>query len=198
MNGKGKNMKGINLATQKLYEFSSYEQRDLESKKCVFLSHRNADKDKVLKIGEYIKNAGLNIYLDVNDSDLQVAVTAQNAKKITECIQRGLSFSNYMICAISSNTFDENSWWVPYEIGYSDKEKKECCLLKLSNLKKDQIPEYLKIKQILYNISDLNKKIKAWSTNVNEWSAKGIYSLREGLLSETATDHVLVNILDRV
>ena len=190
-------MKGINLATQRLYEFSSSERRELENKKCVFLSHRNVDKDKVLKIGEYIKRAGLNIYLDINDSDLQIAVTAQNAKKITECIQRGLSLSNYIICAISSNTFDENSWWVPYEIGYSDKEKKECCLLKLSNLRKDQIPEYLKIKQILHNIGDLNGKIKSWSNDVSEWSTKVSYNSYDGLLSETATDHVLMNILDR-
>ncbi len=191
-------MKGINLAMHHFAEFSSYQQRELKNKKCVFLSHRSVDKDKIVKIGEYIKNAGLNIYLDINDSDLQIALTVQSAEKITKCIQRGLSFSNFMICAISSNTFDDKSWWVPYEIGYCDKENKECCILKLSNLKSDQIPEYLKIKQILYNISDLNKKLKSWSsTSIIEWQTNSNYLDRDGLLSQSATDHILMGILDR-
>ena len=67
----------------------------------------------------------------------------------------------------------------------------------MSNLRKDQIPEYLKIKQILHNIGDLNGKIKSWSNDVSEWSTKVSYNSYDGLLSETATDHVLMNILDR-
>lgn len=175
------------------------EQRDLSAKKCVFLSHRSVDKEKVIKIGDYIMKAGLNIYLDIKDADLQRAVTAQNALKITQCIQKGLSYSNYVLCLISNNTFDDTSWWVPYEIGYADKEKKECCLLKLSTLSKDNIPEYLKIKEILYNIKDLNSKIDAWSTSrVTKWSMKDNYIIAmSGLLSESVLDHTLTGIIDR-
>lgn len=192
-------MKGINLATQKIQDFNLNEQRDLSAKKCVFLSHRSVDKEKVIKIGDYIMKAGLNIYLDIKDADLQRAVTAQNALKITQCIQKGLSYSNYVLCLISNNTFDDTSWWVPYEIGYADKEKKECCLLKLSTLSKDNIPEYLKIKEILYNIKDLNSKIDAWSTSrVTKWSMKDNYIIAmSGLLSESVLDHTLTGIIDR-
>ena len=42
-------MKGINLATQKIQDFNLNEQRDLSAKKCVFLSHRSVDKEKVGK-----------------------------------------------------------------------------------------------------------------------------------------------------
>ena len=31
---------------------------------CIFLSHRRCDKAAVKKIGDYIQNAGINIYLD--------------------------------------------------------------------------------------------------------------------------------------
>lgn len=102
-----------------------------------------------------------------------------------------------MICAISSNTFDDNSWWVPYEIGYADKEKKECCIIKLNNLRRDQIPEYLKIKQIIYTVSDLNKKLKSWSSdNLMEWTMKNSYFYHGGLLSESATEHVLSGVVN--
>lgn len=190
---------GINLARQKLYEFSVNEQKDLENKKCVFLSHRSVDKDKVIKIGNYIMKAGLNIYLDVNDANLQDAVNAQNAKKITQCIQRGLSYSHYVLCAISSNTFDDKSWWVPYEIGYADKELKECCLLKLDTLSRNNIPDYLKIKEILYNVGNLNKKLQTWSTTIlKEWSVMDDYSIYNGILSESVTSHVLTGAMDRI
>ncbi|KGK81928.1 hypothetical protein DP73_21070 [Desulfosporosinus sp. HMP52] len=193
-------MKGINLATQKIQTFSLNEQRDLSAKKCVFLSHRSVDKDKVIKIGDYIMKGGLNIYLDINDANLQLAVTAQNALKITQCIQKGLSFANYVLCLISNNTFDDASWWVPYEIGYADKEKKECCLLKLSTLNKDRIPEYLKIKQVLYNIKDLNNKIESWSTSrIAKLSSNSSYiTAKEGLLSESAYNHTLTGIIDKM
>lgn len=79
-------MKGINLATRSILEFSSNEQRSYQNKKCVFLSHRSVDKEKVIKLGNYIMDSGLNIYLDINDSNLQDAVTLQNAEKITQCV----------------------------------------------------------------------------------------------------------------
>ena len=81
-------MKGINLATQKIQTFSLNEQRDLSAKKCVCLSHRSVDKEKVIKIGDYIMKGGLNIYLDINDANLQLAVTAQNALKITNVYKK--------------------------------------------------------------------------------------------------------------
>lgn len=84
---------GINLADQKVQTYSAASRNN----KCIFLSHRSNDKEKVQKIGEYIQKAGCDIYLDMNDPLLQMATSAQNAKAITGCIQKGLLSSNYII-----------------------------------------------------------------------------------------------------
>lgn len=115
--------------------------------KCIFLSHRSNDKEKVQKIGEYIQKAGCDIYLDMNDPLLQMATSAQNAKAITGCIQKGLLSSNYMLCIISNSTIDVNSWWVSYEIGYADKSNIGCSVMQLATV--DKIPEFLEIKNVI-------------------------------------------------
>lgn len=191
-------MIGINLATQNIQNFTESEQKQLKEKKCIFLSHRSVDKTRVIMIGKYIMNAGFNIYLDINDVILQSAVSKQDAEKITKCIWKGLSYSNYVLCVISNNTFDNNSWWVPYEIGYTDKSHTECCLLKLDNVNKNNIPEFLKIKEILYNVKDLNRKLTQWSNaKPSEWQTYKNYILYNGILSESAKyDHVLVGAID--
>src|SRR5689334_5444083 len=53
---------------------------------CIFLSHIRGDKQRVKEFGEYIQNAGLNIYLDVEDKELQAAVDAFDDEKITHFI----------------------------------------------------------------------------------------------------------------
>lgn len=191
--------KGINLAVEKASNFSFDEQQSLYGKKCVFLSHRRADKSKVIKIGDYIMYAGFNIYLDINDKNLQDAILASDAKKVTMHIQLGLMSSDYILCIISGNTFDKYTWWVPYEIGYADKSKKECCLLKLDNVNKKSIPEYLKIKQVLFNITDLNNKLKEWHSNtLTEWSTIENHKKFGGLLNYDVNNHTLLGAMDKL
>ena len=112
--------KGINRAlnniSKSLNESVKFASKN---KPCVFLSHRSLDKDMVEEIGKYIMKAGLDIYLDKYDEELQRADKGKNDKLITECIQKGISESTHIMCLLSPNTI--NSWWVPYEIGYADK-----------------------------------------------------------------------------
>lgn len=91
-------------------------------KPVVFLSHKSEDKDFVESIGEYLMDAGIDIYLDKNDFKLQRAVENEDSEKITKCIHEGISKSDYILCFVSSKTVE--SWWVPYEIGYGRKSKK--------------------------------------------------------------------------
>lgn len=146
--------RGINIA-ESVYK-SYYESNNSTRKPVVFLSHKSEDKAYVESVGNYLMAAGIDIYLDKNDFQLQVAVSSDNPKKITECIQEGISKCDYILCFVSNNTV--RSWWVPYEIGYGKKSNKGISTLIRSNV--NSIPEYLKIEEIITNISGINAYIK--------------------------------------
>jgi hypothetical protein len=188
-------MKGINLAVNKFSDFKN-EHNTLINKKCIFLSHRRADKEKVERIGDYLTYVGFNIYLDIDDKKMQDAALADDAEEVYSHIQSGLASSDFVLCIISSAAFDERSWWIPYEIGYTDNSKAECCLLKLDGVFGDEIPEFLKIKEVLYNISDLNRKLKEWSpVKLKEWVET--FNLRRfGGIQSLSKDHMLTGAVD--
>jgi len=146
--------KGINIAESVQKSFST--RTASVSKPVVFLSHKSEDKDFVESIGNYFIDAGIDIYLDKNDFKLQGAVAMNNPKKVTECIQEGISKSDYILCFASKNTV--GSWWVPYEIGYGKKANKVIATL----IKNDvtYIPDYLRIEETIEGISGLNGFIK--------------------------------------
>lgn len=152
--------KGRNRAFDSIYK-SLNEQKNFasKSKPCIFLSHRSLDKDMVEEIGNYIINAGIDIYLDKYDEELQRADKINDDKRITECIQKGISKSTHLMCLLSKNTVD--SWWVPYEIGYADNSGNiNICSLKLKELPEKSIPSYIKINQCLSGIHSLNEYLK--------------------------------------
>ncbi|MGN7297033.1 toll/interleukin-1 receptor domain-containing protein [Ferdinandcohnia sp. SAFN-114] len=146
--------KGINIAENVL--INKYASYNSVRKPVVFLSHKSEDKDYVEAIGNYLINAGINIYLDSSDFKLQTAIAKNDPKAITDCIQEGISKSDYILCFASQKTV--MSWWVPYEIGYGKRAEKEIATL----IRKDveYIPDFLKIEEILDDISDLNNFIK--------------------------------------
>lgn len=143
----------FNNSQRNSYNYSSFQNR---SNPVVFLSHKSEDKDYVEQIGEYIMSAGIDIYLDKYDPALQRADSVGDDKKVTECIQEGISRSTHILCIISEKT--KNSWWVPYEIGYGKKSDKELASL----IRKDvtNIPSYLSIEKTITNIDGINDYIK--------------------------------------
>lgn len=146
--------RGVNIAeSTQYYSNNSYANK---TKPVVFLSHKSEDKKFVEAIGEYLMKAGINIYLDKNDFELQKAVNNEDSKKVTECIQKGIKKSDYILCFVSNKTI--NSWWVPYEIGYATKADKKISTLVKSNV--EYIPDFLKIEEIIDNIEDINIYIK--------------------------------------
>lgn len=150
--------KGINIAESVQKSYNNYTNEI--KKPVVFLSHKSEDKDYVESIGDYFINAGINIYLDKNDLQLQSAVKMEDSKKITECIQIGISKSDYILCFVSNKTM--NSWWVPYEIGYGEKSKKQIATLIRKDVK--YIPDYLQIEENIKDISGINDFIKKISS----------------------------------
>lgn len=136
------------------------------SSPCIFLSHKGNDKQAVKEIGEYIKNAGINIYLDVEDAGLQNAVKMGLDVEIVKYIELGLKNSTHLMAVVSDVT--KNSWWVPYEIGYAKKNKNELSTLKLKDV--TDLPSFLKITEIIADIYDLNSYLKKVNNRLYERS----------------------------
>jgi hypothetical protein len=144
--------KGMNVYDEVHFSFGTLnESKEMEKwaaskKQCVFLSHRRVDKAAVVAIAHYIRDSGVNIYLDANDQHLQAADRAGDDATVANCIERGISFSTDVLALISEKT--QRSWWVPYELGYGKMAGKILACLKLKDVAK--LPSFLSIvKQIL-------------------------------------------------
>lgn len=183
--------RGINLAENKI-GFSSFTKKPV-----VFLSHKSEDKEFVEQIGKYIMNAGIDIYLDKYDFELQKATEKQDCKKVTECIQEGIAKCTHLLCIISNKT--KNSWWVPYEIGYGKKSDKNIATLCKSDIRSIDVPEYLKIEKIIEKIDELNKFIKEITSSNNILLNEQVYYTgKENTIEKaTNTNHVLDKYLKR-
>ncbi|MGO4694430.1 toll/interleukin-1 receptor domain-containing protein [Paenibacillus sp. 2TAB26] len=139
-------------------QFESFSAHNFTGKNvCIFLSHISVDKAAVTQIGDYIQDAGFNIYLDINDENLQRAVAENDAARITAAIEKGVSNSSHMMCIVSEATKD--SWWVPYEVGYGKKSNKELSTLALRNV--TSLPDYLKITYKIEGVIGLNKYLNS-------------------------------------
>ncbi|NME81853.1 toll/interleukin-1 receptor domain-containing protein [Clostridium sp. SM-530-WT-3G] len=145
--------RGINIAENYRYRSLNYSNN---SKPVVFLSHKSEDKEYVEELGNYLRNAGIDIYLDKNDPVLQRADREGDAQKVTECIEEGILRSDYILCIVSQKTV--SSWWVPFEIGYGKKSEKPIASVIKNDITK--VPDYLKIEDVILSIEDMNNYIK--------------------------------------
>jgi len=173
-------MAGINRAL--------YEQRHLAkaSNPCIFLSHISVDKSSAIAIGDYIKKHGdIDIYLDLNDEDLQSAARSDDPSGVTRFIEQGLTFSTHIMCLVSAATV--GSWWVPYELGFAKNAGKHLSTLKLKG--EIALPAYLQISEIILGTKTLNDFL----TRVRQGLAKtaGVWTRTETLISESAQPHPL-------
>ncbi|WP_445395893.1 toll/interleukin-1 receptor domain-containing protein [Zobellella sp. An-6] len=188
-------MAGINRAKPtpmfESYSFNKSASRGVD-RPCIFLSHISVDKTSAIEIGNYIMNyADIDIYLDIYDEGLQQAAGAQDAKKITEFIESGITKSTHTMCLVSKDTV--NSWWVPFELGYAKKSGKELSSLKLKG--DVSLPEYLAIGSIIRGTRSLNEYIEKI---VRDWKEDRSYSdnLEVALESHSKSGHPLDNYLD--
>lgn len=192
-------MKGINraLATSMVLENRNFS----HGKKCVFLSHKSEDKDDCIKIEEYLNNAGIDTYLDINDAELQIAWMNQDIETMTNCIKKGIKESTHILCIISEKTID--SKWVPFEIGYAhssiidanpDKKSKKyrVSILKLEDISEDTLPEYL---QIVPNIEG-GKSFDDYINNVLNSSEYQFINESKNLRLYSKHNHPLYGILN--
>jgi hypothetical protein len=152
------------------------------SKSCIFLSHISVDKSSATAIGDYITKRGdIDIYLDVNDEELQQAVKSDDPIGITKFIERGLSNSTHIMCLVSAATV--RSWWVPYELGFAKNAGKHLSTLKLKG--EITLPPYLQISEIIPGTKTLNDFLTRVRQGLGK--AASVRSLTETLISHTAT-----------
>ncbi|WP_400245954.1 toll/interleukin-1 receptor domain-containing protein [Niallia sp. JL1B1071] len=154
-------MRGINLANpNNLVQKSIFASSNSNANAiCIFLSHISEDKDAVVKIGNYIQDAGYNIYLDIYDEALNQAVKSGNPDAITKSIEKGLEYSSHVMCIVSEETV--KSWWVPYEIGFGKRSRKPLSTLTLKNT--ITIPSYLEITYLIRGTAGLNEYLMSLS-----------------------------------
>lgn len=181
--------KGINLANPSNSVTKSMFNSN-NNNICIFLSHISEDKDSVVKIGEYIQNAGFNIYLDVYDENLNQAVRSGNPEAITRSIEKGLEHSTHVMCIVSEETV--KSWWVPYEIGFGKRSKKPLSTLTLKNTL--TIPSYLEITHLIRGTAGLNDYLRILSNQVSSLS-KSVTQFID-LNKNSKVSHPLDNYLD--
>ncbi|MBM7554810.1 toll/interleukin-1 receptor domain-containing protein [Thalassobacillus pellis] len=139
-------MTGINFANKSHFAFGNkYKEKD----KCIFISYKKEDVNEAVKIGDFIMENDIDIYLDIFDHDLKNAAKDENHELITKHLEDGISKSTHLLSIISEKT--RSSWWVPYEIGYSKGSKINIASLLLKDFDDTNIPSYLKISRIIYD-----------------------------------------------
>jgi hypothetical protein len=181
-------MAGINRALR--HRAIATECFSEEKKPCVFLSHLSANKKAVEAVGEYIRKEGdIDIYLDKEDFDLQLANFEDDHEAITGCIERGISNSTHILCCVTEKTV--KSWWVPYEIGYAKKSSKDIATLKLQK-GEIYLPSFLNIGKIIFGIESLNNYI----TNIKTQPYKSVSNLSQESLQEGLIYHLISHPLD--
>jgi len=160
-------------------------------KPCIFLSHVSEDKEAVKAIGDYIMERGdIDIYLDINDQQLQTAVRNNDAVAITGFIEKGVRASTHVMCLYSETTV--RSWWVPYELGYGKRSNAEVSSLKLKG--DIELPAYLSVAEKLLGTESLNKYLEKVVGTAKK--SLGYHALNEHLIAHTAAQHPLDKYLD--
>ena len=130
----------------------SFSVNDSDEDMCFFISHISIDKDFARSVADFLMNhVGVDIYFDEDDEEIQHAVINNDYDRITNFIESGISRSTHIICLVTPNT--QNSWWIPYEIGYAKKSDKDI----ISIIHKDvfNIPAFLDITTKIKSSSEL-------------------------------------------
>ena len=114
------------------------------------VSHKKEDRDAARKVADYIMDAGIDVYFDEYDA----SINRNDPKSVVAAIKRGMQLSTHMIVVFSNKTLE--STWVPWEIGYGDASNTDIRILKMIDVKKSNLPEYMQVVIVLYDIYDLN------------------------------------------
>lgn len=116
----------------------------------VFISHKQEDAATATMVAAYLRNGGLDVYIDTIDAQL-----GKSGPDLAEYIRSQLERSTQLLAVISSRTRD--SWWVPWEIGVATEKER---FLASYTADSSQIPEYLQKWPYLRTQTDLDVYIR--------------------------------------
>ncbi|MEN5059031.1 toll/interleukin-1 receptor domain-containing protein [Sphingobacterium kitahiroshimense] len=156
--------------------------------KCVFISYQKKDREAAVKVAEYLQAAGIDVYIDVYDSELRIQHQNDNPKEVTKAICNGINNSSHMLVLVSPSTMF--STWVPFEIGY---DKTDLGVLCLKGIPKGKLPEYARTATIVRDIYDLNSLIEKLSGKKKE------LLLETKMMSDyNSASNPLLNVMDNL
>lgn len=152
-------MEGINkaLKNQILNEaYRTLESISIDDVPCIFISYQRKDEDYAGEVATYIMSKQLDVYFDLEDNDLKEQNQKNNPKGVPNALKKVLNQSHYMIVIVSPNTY--RSLWVPFQVGYAfDKKGEKMKILRHKEIDKNNMPDYLKVKELLQGTISLNR-----------------------------------------
>ena len=116
----------------------------------VFISHKQEDAKVAGEIANYIKPKGLDVYLDVIDSQL-----GRDGPDLADYIRDQMEKCTQLLAVLSANT--RVSWWVPWEIGVATEKERFLASFISDNT---PVPEYLQKWPYLRTRSDLDRYVE--------------------------------------
>ena len=195
--------KGFNKAEfgEKLEWIVESHLNKLRNRPCVFISHKREDKSACIEVANYLRDAGIDYYLDIEDNGLQHASSINDPIKITESIKKGIKESTHMMVVVSEKT--AQSQWVPFEIGYGhasildqdrltdENNKIKLSVLTLKDIAERTLPDYLRVGYVIKGTKSLNEYISKISDRLEK------SMMNESLISSHSNArHPLDNVLN--
>lgn len=83
----------------------------------VFISHKREDAEQAASVAAYLKQKGLNVYIDLIDDQL-----GKSGPDLADYIRHQLEQCTQLLAVISART--QASWWVPWEIGVATEKER--------------------------------------------------------------------------
>jgi hypothetical protein len=128
----------------------------------VFLSHKREDTEPTLRIANYLRNAGIQCYVDVLDPSIK------STDDLTTLLRDRIHKCSHLMAVVSNYT--TQSWWVPFEIGVGTEIEKRITTYQLSSV---ALPDFLTKWPILRNESDLAYFVALYRQDVSVSLSEG-------------------------
>lgn len=113
----------------------------------VFISHKSDDSNLATTVSDYIKQNGLETYLDIIDD-----VLLQDGPELPDAIRERMNSCNQLVAVVSEKT--KRSWWVPWEIGVGTEKD---FLIASYSQSAVELPSYLKKWPQLHSKADIDQ-----------------------------------------
>lgn len=91
--------------------------------KVAFLCHSHRDRDLIVGLQQKLKENGINLYVDWQDSNMPEKTNRITAEKLQQKIKE----ADYFLFLATKNS--KESRWCPWEIGYADSVKNRSKIL---------------------------------------------------------------------